>query len=110
MNEQLALFDPVGAIAARDHALTEVLRKSGPWVQLVLDALTPEFKKNHPTFTGETLRVSLLCKVPAPHHSNAWGALTKKLLHHKIIKPTGKWVSMSTKASHARMTRVYFWA
>jgi hypothetical protein len=110
VTDQLHLFDPPAAIAARDAALAKVLPTDSPWMVQVLDALTPEFKRNHPTFTGETLRVSLLVKIDPPHHHNAWGALTKTLLSRKIIKPTGRWVSMSTKSSHARQTRTYFWA
>lgn len=107
--QQLGLFDLPGAVAARDAALAKVLGNSGPWVQAALDCLTPEFKRTHPTFTGESLRVSLLTKIDQPHSHNAWGALVKKLLHHKIIRPTGRWVSMSTKSSHARATRTYYW-
>lgn len=105
---QLEMF--ADAKLARDDALDRVTTNAGPWIQACIDALTPEFKRTHPTFTGETLRISLLCKIPEPHHHNAWGALTKTLLHRKIIKPTGRWVSMSTKQSHARATRVYRWS
>lgn len=43
----------------------------------------------------------------APHHPNAWGALTLAMKRQELLEETGEWRSPSDHKSHARPTRVY---
>lgn len=100
--EQQDLF---AALEARESALATVSHNSGDWLPLALDAikaLPPDWEG-----TGESLRLRLLKDgLPAPHHHNAWGALTAHAIRRELIFKTGRWSSMRTPKSHARATPV----
>ena len=109
-DQQLALFDLAPpAVKARDEALTRVAQNNDTWRNKALCAMTPIFKRELPTFTGEKLRLKLSSVIGPPSHPNAMGELTMFLVRTKIIKPTGKWVQMQTKKSHGRSTKTYYW-
>lgn len=59
-------------------------------------------------FTGEDIRLALTkTGLPPPHHHNAWGAFTMRLVRAGLIRATGDFVQMITPQSHARITRQY---
>ena len=112
MTEQLALFDPPAAKTARNVALKQVADHNPSWLLRAVKYVSesPDLHRQLRTFTGEQLRLTISPVVGIPEHVNAWGTLVNYLVRQKIIKPTGKWVSMSTKTSHARQTRVYYFS
>lgn len=103
-NNQLSL-----AISERDKALRRVASRSGEWIKRALRML-PEirYKSALSTVTGEDVRVWLEQRMEPPHHHNAYGALIRMAIQKNVLRPTGKFVQMRTKKSHARMTQVYW--
>ena len=92
-------------IQARDEALARVAENSGRWIDNAFEAFG---KQSWPALvTGEDIRLALTSLRIVPHHHNAWGALTKKLINAGRLKPTNNFVNMRDKSSHARMTRQY---
>jgi len=91
--------------AARDAALAQVADNAGDWMARAVDAARAIL----PTapFISEELRPGVVARVGRPHHSNAWGALTKILLDRGHIVPTGTWRAMRAPGSHARQSPEY---
>lgn len=93
------LFD---AATERDRALEQVERP--PWKDIAWDALQT---LPSGTWTGEGIRIFLTRSIGKPHHHNAWGALIMRAVRNKVLTPTGRYVSMREKQSHARKTPEY---
>src|SRR5262245_51305074 len=89
--------------AARDRALAQVVRV--PWMDCAMSLAVTILPKT--PFAAEDLRPLITAIIGPPHHHNAWGALTKKLLDGEYIKPTGLHRAMRAKGSHARQTPLY---
>ena len=95
---QLSLLD-------RDEALRRVAENSQPWFDRAMAEL--RVAKLPPYVTGEDIRLQL--KIEPPHHHNAWGALIAGAIREGLIEPTGKWVHMRIRTSHARRNPIYKW-
>jgi hypothetical protein len=57
--------------------------------------------------TGEDIRLTCEDAGIRPHHPNAWGAFVSWLVNEGDLMPTGRYVPMKAKGSHARKTQVY---
>jgi hypothetical protein len=103
MAEQL---DLLAALDARDAALERVSHNAGEtWMQ---EGVRRIGLLRSWQGTAEDLRILLLDSgFEAPHHHNAWGALTRMALSHGLLVRTGAFTHMRTRKSHARMTAVY---
>ena len=93
----------------RDKAIEQVqthgvhwMDQAVAWVRAWAAQVGPDLR-----FTAEELRLASLGILPAPHHHNAWGALTMQLIRNSDIVPTGEWISMVAPRSHARRTPRY---
>ena len=103
--------------AEKAKALEQVKENSGPWFEkaraVALEGLFREFCPHGGHMghawpaTGEDIRVYLGHFAGKPHHPNAWGALVARLVKDGILEPTGRYVAMVTKSSHARRTPEY---
>ena len=99
-------LDLLEAIKARDKALEKVAARANEWFDGAL-AILPQIRNDSPFATGEDVRLWLEERMGKPHHHNAQGALIRVAIQKKILRPTGKFIQMRTKKSHARMTPVY---
>lgn len=90
---------------ARDEALVRVSLNAGDdWrdaARAVLD-LMPESE-----VTGEDVRLACEARGVRPHHHNAWGAVIAGFVRDGLLEPTGRYIPMRAKGSHARKTQVY---
>lgn len=102
MTDQPDLF---AARTARDAALEQVAENSGVFMQ---DAYRAILRLPRGRYTGEDIRLNVEGQGISPHHHNAWGALCAKCVRDGVLKPTGAYVPMKTRKSHARRTPVYF--
>jgi hypothetical protein len=100
------LFEAADAKALRDAALARVSTHAGNWsraARLKVRSLPAGWEG-----TGEDIRVWLAnTGFPEPHHHNAWGATINTCVKHDWLEWTGRIVSMRTRRSHARSTKVY---
>lgn len=91
---------------ARDKALAQVAGNNASWMDEALKAIATIAQ--HERMTGEQIRhyVEQFCSKPS--HANAWGALIRTAQLRKLIAPTGRWLKMQDKQSHARQTPEYY--
>lgn len=99
------LFDDDASKKAKEAALDSVRENAGRW----FDLARAEAHRSLPPFvmTGEGIRQYLTVLVGEPHHHNAWGALISTLVKDGLIVPTGRWLPMTQRSSHARRTPEY---
>ena len=88
----------------RDITLTQVSENAGTWMDRAKRAL-PALRGQ--TMTGEMIRLYLSEIIGEPHHHNAYGALINHAVRSGQLKPTGRYLKMRTKKSHARKTPEY---
>ena len=99
----------------RDKGIAKVSLNNDGFMSRALNQLG-EWKSNwilhggDSNFTGEDIRIWLGAVDIIPAHSNALGALTMQAIRRGIIVPTGRYISMKSRSSHARKTAVYKWA
>jgi len=95
--------------ADRNASLTRVAKNSGNFMSDAIATFRIELQGfvPHERVTGEDIRVALTDCGIAPHHPNAWGALTRILILRGMLIPTDEFRHMKSRRSHARMTRVY---
>ena len=89
---------------AQREALEQVAKNSGnfmTWAYMAVQRLPVGL------WTGEEVRLALEAGDIRPHHHNAWGALISKCVKDGLLKPTGRYLPMRTKKSHARKTPEY---
>ena len=93
-------------VQAKDRAIEQVLDNAGlPWqerAERVLRGMTAS------EVTGEDVRLACEAQGVRPHHHNAWGGLTSRFVSLGLLVPTGRYVAMKAKGSHARKTQVYY--
>ena len=93
-------------VQAKDAAIDQVLDNAGlSWQEratAVLRGMTAS------EVTGEDVRLACEARGVRPHHHNAWGGLTSRLVKAGLLVPTGRYVAMKAKGSHARKTQVYY--
>ena len=90
---------------ARDEALAQVAANNPTWMDDALGAIN-----NMPTCwagIGEDLRGYVSSVVGDPGHPNAWGALINTAVRRGLLFPTGRYLKMRQKKSHARKTPEY---
>lgn len=89
----------------RDKALARIRGNNTRWL---VDAL--KIVSNlHGSWvgTGEDIHQVVHECLGLPSHHNAWGMLIRMAIKRQLIKPTGRYLKMKTKKSHARMTPEY---
>ena len=89
----------------RDEALHRVTRVD--WMPVAVSAFRRHAPELPDVFTGEDIRELVTAYAGAPHHPNAWGALTMTLVRQGLIVATGTVAKMKTPSSHARRTFEY---
>jgi hypothetical protein len=95
------MFD---ATDLRDAALDLVSKPS--WMDMAFERF--KVLRLPPAFTGEDIRLRLMMDgMDPPHHHNAWGAFTMKLVRANLIEATGNFTQMKDPSSHSRITREY---
>ena len=88
----------------RDEALERVLEHAGDDWRTQAAAIVETLRGE---VTGEDIRLACQEHGIEPHHSNAWGGFVAALVKDKTLIPTGLYVAMKAKGSHARKTQVY---
>ena len=89
----------------RDEALALVSENAGPdFFQSVVNLLQ---NFNGSLLTGEDIRMYAETRHIKPHHHNAWGATTSKLIRSGMLEETGQYRSMRGPKSNSRKTPVY---
>ncbi len=99
------MVDQVNGEVLRDRGIEQVLSHNVDWKDECLAAFAKWDLP--PTFTGEDLRLHWEAMGLAPAHSNGWGGLIMRMIKRKLIEPTGEYVGMKAKSSHARKTALY---
>jgi hypothetical protein len=97
--------DLFAAAAARDKSLAQVMGHNEKWTARALNYI--RLIGAGTILTGETIRERLVIAGIEPGHPNAWGSLIRLASRHRLIEPTGNYVPMRQKKSHARMTPEY---
>lgn len=103
MTETMDLFSYAETL--RDRAIHQVSREE--WMPEAVATFYAYRRELPEVFTGENIRDLVLGYLPAPHHPNAWGALTMSLVKQKAIIATGTVTKMRSPSSHARRTFQY---
>jgi hypothetical protein len=98
------LFDAAEARAQRDAALERVADNAGDFMGAALATVA---RLPAGEWTGEQIRTAVLNRGIVPHHHNAWGALICAAVKQGLVVPTGRYVAMRARKSHARKTPVY---
>lgn len=93
--------------SARDAALERVAENSGTWFELARAAAPRAVGRIPPPFRGEDLRDALTVTLGPPHNPHVWGCLVRALVRDGVLVPTGRWIQMRSKGSHARRTPQY---
>lgn len=89
----------------RNEALQQVTRDD--WMGAALATFNRHRHELPEVFTGEDIRELIVGYAFAPHHPNAWGALTMALVRKGQIEATGTFTKMRSPTSHARRTFEY---
>ena len=105
----LPLFDRTASTRERDRGIRDEKSVNSDWIARCLDHLVALKGTTPEGFTGEDIRAKVIEACGFPSHPNAFGALTMQAVRKKIIVPTGQWVPMKDRSSHARKTPTYKW-
>lgn len=99
-------YQQTQAEMARDAALTQVESHNETWLESALGVIAG-MPSGH-ICTGEQIRHTVSeWKTGKPGHHNAWGALIMQAVKRGLLVPTGRYVKMKDKSSHARKTPEY---
>lgn len=97
--EPKSIMDGAAGQAAKEAGQASVANES--WIDKALAKLREFAAHNAGGFLMEEFRDWYLGHGhEAPHHQNAWGALTTVACKQKIIERTGEWRKASAKKSH----------
>lgn len=97
---------PVNATQLRDRGAAQVIEKAGDdWKEQAITCIRRHWRGREAI--AEDFRRTCQDHGIAPHHPNAWGALTLAMKRKNLLEETGEWRSPSDLKSHARPTRVY---
>jgi hypothetical protein len=97
--------DLFSATARRDAALKQASRE--PWMTTAFKLAVQVIPRGVPMIGEEIRNLLIRSGLEAPHHHNAWGALSMALVRERIIAPTGVWRKMNGAKSHARKSPEY---
>lgn len=91
----------------RDKSLKQVSENNKRWLDQALTVIW--LLPSGWIGTGEDIRreINKTRLLVQPSHHNAWGALIGKAVRKKMIVPTGRYLKMTDKTSHARKTPEY---
>jgi len=104
MTSAVDLFD---AREARDRAVEQVSHNAGRWVDRALEMVSRVIPPRAEV-TSEEIRFALTDNgLEAPHHYNAWGALTVAAVKRGLLVDTGRLGQMRGPKSHARRTPIW---
>jgi hypothetical protein len=94
------------ATALRDRGAVQVLERAGEdWKERAITCIRRHWAGREGI--AEDFRRTCETQGIAPHHPNAWGALTLAMKRQQLLEETGEWRSPRDLKSHARPTRVY---
>jgi hypothetical protein len=98
------LFDYAASEAAKEKALSDVSENNTEWTDIVLAKINtlPQGWSG----IGENIR-QLCADVGPPKHPNAWGAVINTAVRRGALVPTGRWLRMTGRTSHARQSPEY---
>lgn len=86
--------------------IKKVVQNNANWVEAFIEAA-----RGLPTgrYTGEAVRIAVRARIGEPNHPNAWGGAFHSLLRRTgtMFRPLSKLEAMTSRSSHARLTRVY---
>ena len=103
--EQLDLFNPAGARAARDEGLARVDDNSDDWEwRDQVDAAIARYAAAGFGFTSDDIRAVVTGQ---PHHDNAWGARFAAASRLGLIVKTGNYRQSARVPGHARAIAVW---
>lgn len=106
MSDQLGLFDPAGARAARDEAIATVASHSPHWRSIANQALqTVAYRQRMVTSDDVWLELDRL-SIPRPPEGRAMGPVMQWGVREGYIAPSG-FTQGTQKAHHADVMRVY---
>jgi len=98
-------FPPEPGRVARDAGIAKVKKNSDGWIAKAID-----FVERMPSGwigTGEDIKLLATPQIGAPHHPNAWGALTNAVTRRGLLVKTGRWLQTKGEKSHARNVQEY---
>lgn len=105
----MPLFDYAAGRKLRDEGIEQVT-EGHRWIDRAFTESKNLVSKVSEPFALEDIRKALTeAGLEAPHHHNAWGALSMKLSRANLIEKTGVWTGAKSKRSHARMMPLYHW-
>ena len=88
------------------HGIALVWEHADPWGDQALAVIERVPRDWEGLF--EELRPRVIAEVGAPHHPNAWGALTRSCRLRRVLWPTGEWrKSRAMVTNNARTAPVY---
>jgi hypothetical protein len=103
---QTDLFTPVTGETRKAHGIAQVWEHAVPWGDQALAVIDQVPRDWVGLF--EELRPRVLDAIGAPHHPNAWGALTRSCRLRRLLYPTGEWrQSQAVLSNNARTAPVY---
>ena len=98
--------DLFSAAERRDEALERVTENAGPDFAEKVRRYVLGLPRDA-EFTGEDIRLAMEAAGEHPHHHNAWGGITSRMVTSGLLVKTGEWRKMRGPRSNARSTPVY---
>ena len=85
------------------------MSKNIPWQTKALTIMSEHLSKDHDRVTGEGIRIWLHRKrrLGQPSHPNCYGALIRRAIEMKLLRPTKEFSPSVTPSSRGRQRRVY---
>ncbi len=78
------------------------------WQDKALTIIAEQLHREHSRVTGEDVRFWLRTKrLRSPSHPNAYGALIRRAIETKLLRPTTKMAASESPTSHGRAQRIY---
>jgi hypothetical protein len=80
-----------------------------PWQSKALNIIAEHLAKDHTKVTGEQVRMWLHRKrrLGQPTHSACYGALIRRAIEMKLLRPTKDFAPSESPSSRSRQRRVY---
>ena len=103
--DSLPLWSLAASQTARDAGLARVLDRAGLFHVQAVEVIRRRL--GGAEVLAEEFRRACLAEGVAPHHHNAWGALTAVLVRRGVIEDTGRLGKSQDPRSHARRQPVW---
>lgn len=100
------LFDLPAARQARDKGIERVESNALEWKDAAMQIVATLPKGRE--VMGDDIRKEVMDRIGEPHHSNAWGALTRRAIQLGHLKPTGGGKQSKSVKNHGHYYRTYW--